>query len=131
MLDQYLSVYITGLSYSIIGGIIISLCFAIYRWYKCINKYIKTGYIDDFDESWFLVENNWIQGSRDNYHFGNNPWVIGIDIFSVAIITSVLSLAWPVTIIASSVITYAKVARERFRRKKEFMDRLEGTHAGA
>ena len=62
MLDQVLSVYVTGLGYTLIGSIIIGLSFAIYRWYKCVQQYIETGRIDAMEDSWFLVENNWFHG---------------------------------------------------------------------
>jgi len=128
MLDQVLSVYVTGLGYTLIGSVIIGLSFAIYRWYKCVQQYIETGNIDSSDDSWVLMENNWFHGSRSQYDFGTNPWVAAADIVTVTVMAGILSLAWPVTIITTTVITYARIARVRFARKKEFMDRLQGEH---
>ena len=131
MLDQVLSVYVTGLGYALIGSVVVALAFAIYRWYKCVQQYIETGNIDEPDDSWFLGSNNWFHGDRHQYDYGTNPWVNAADIVTVSVMCGILSLAWPVTVIATSVITYARIARVRFARKKEFMDRLQGEHVEA
>jgi hypothetical protein len=130
MLDLVLPVYVTGLGYSIIGGLIIAFGFAIIRWHLCVQEYIKTGNLESADDSWFLGENNWFHGSRDRdrYDYGNAPIVVAVDIITIFVLTAILSLAWPITIIAFTVITYAMVARVRFARKKEFMERLKGEH---
>ena len=137
MLDSFLlnvvPLYVAGLGYSVIGGLFLSVAFAIIRWSRCVKQYVEEGTIDDVSDSWFLVENNWVHGSRKtvDFDYGNHPWVVAIDIIVVSVLASILSVAWPVTIIAFSVITYAKIARVRFARKKEFMDRLQGEHAEA
>ena len=137
MLDSFLlnvvPLYIVGLGYSVIGGMLLSVGFAILRWGKCVQHYVEKGTIDTVGDSWFMVENNWFHGSRTtaNFDYGNHPWVVAADILVVSIMTTILSLAWPVTIIAFSVIAYAKIARVRFARKKEFMERLQGEHVEA
>jgi len=134
MLDHFMlnvmPIYVAGLGYSIIGGLVIAFSFAIIRWRLCVKEYIETGRLDDPGDSWFLVENNWWHGShnRTNYDYGNHPIVVAVDIVVVGVITTILSVAWPITIIVFSVITYAMVARVRFARKKEFLDRLQGEH---
>lgn len=135
MLDQFFvdafPVYMAGLGFSVIGGFVVALSFALVRWRWCVKKYVETGKLDDIEDSWFLSENRWWYGSKDraNYYYGNHPIVVAVDIIVVFAIGAILSLAWPVTIIVVSVITYAMVARVKFARKKEFMERLEGKHA--
>lgn len=126
--DSYMYIYLYGLQYTIIGGIILSFCFALGRWVYCIKKYIKTGNIDRVDGSYFLGENNWFHGNHSIMNYYNNPWVIALDIASVSICTALLAIIWPISIIVFSAITYAKVARVRVKRKKEFIDRLAGEH---
>jgi len=122
-------IYFFGLPYAIFSGFIISFIFAIYRWYKCVTEYILTGDLEEWDRSIFFGTNNWFYGSHTDYNYENNPWAVALDLLLIAIGTTLLSLAWPITIIVFSTITYAKVARVRYRRKKEFMDRLAGEHA--
>ena len=135
MLEQFFvsayPIYMAGMGYSAIGGLVIAIGFALIRWRWCVKKFIETGKLDDADDSWFLQENNWWHGARDraNYDYGNHPWVVAADIIVVVGIGAILSLAWPITIITVSVIAYAMIARVKFARKKEFMDRLEGKHA--
>lgn len=96
-----------------------------------MQQYIKTGKIDDADDSWFMGSSNWFHGSNNNYDYGTHPWVNAVDILTLSVLGVILSIAWPVTAIATIVITYAKVARVRFARKKEFIDRLQGEHVEA
>ncbi len=128
-IHPYMFIYLSGLEYTIIGGIILSFCFALGRWIYCIREYIETGDIDRVEGSFFLGENNWFHGDHSEFYYYNNPWVIAIDIASVSFAIALLSIIWPISVIVFSAITYAKVARVRFKRKKEFVDRLAGEHA--
>lgn len=126
----YLSIYILGVYCTIIGGVVIAFAFAMGRWIKCIKDYIKTGDIDNIQGSFFFGENNWFYG-RDwkEMMYYNNPWIVLIDIGSVSIGIAILALIWPISIVVISTITYAIIARAKFKKKKEFVDRLAGEHA--
>jgi len=123
-------IYFFGLQYTIIGGVIISFGFALWRWVQCIKEYIETGDIDKMEGSFFFGENNWFWGpSYKEMKYYNNPWAIAFDIASISVAIALLAVIWPMSVIVISTITYAKVARVRYKRKKEFIDRLTGEHA--
>ncbi len=129
MTETYLIIYQLGLMYTIIGGIIVSFLFALWRWIMCIKRYIKTGRINDIEGSFFFGPNNWFYGDRGEMYYYNNPWIVALDIVFVAFAIAALAFVWPISVIVISAITYAKIARIKYARKKEFIDRLAGEHA--
>ena len=126
----YLSIYSLGVQYTVIGGVVVSFAFATGRWVKCVKDYIESGQIDNVEGSFFFGQNNWFYGpAYKAMKYYNNPWIVLLDIVTVSIGIAILAFIWPVSIMVISTITYAKIARARFKRKKEFMDRLAGEHA--
>lgn len=128
MIDTYLIIYQLGIMYTMIGGIIVSFLFALWRWYKCIKRYIETGEIYNMEGSFFFGENNWFYGARVGMYYYNNPFVVPLDFVFIAFAIAALALVWPLSIMVVSTITYAKIARIKYARKKEFIDRLSGEH---
>ncbi len=117
-----------GLQYTFAGGVIVAFVFALCRWIKCVRDYIESGEIDQVEGSFFFGENNWFWGDHSNMYYYNNPWIVALDIVSVSVGIAILAWIWPISVIVISTIAYAKIARVRFKRKKEFMDRLAGEH---
>lgn len=125
---MYLSIYTLGVQYTIVGGVIVSFAFALYRWFSCTRRYIETGKIHDMEGSFFFGPDNWFYGQRNEMYYYNNPWIVLLDIGSVALGIAALAFVWPISIVVLTTITYAKIARVKYKRKKEFMDRLAGDH---
>lgn len=128
-MNELYPLYLYGVQYTIIGGIIVSFAFALYRWFSCVKRYIETGKIDDAEGSFFFGPDNWFYGKRCEMYYYNNPWIIPLDIVTISVGISMLAFVWPISVMVISTIIYAKIARIRFARKKEFMDRLTGSHA--
>ncbi len=120
------NVYFTGWLYSFILFAFACVLFGIFRWYKCVRKYIETGEIDKSEKTWFVNEDNWFYGSKDQYHYGTEPWTVGIDIPWMIFLSAILTAVWPVSVITTIVIVYAKTARQRFVNKQLFIEKLKG-----
>ena len=102
-------IYLSGLHYTIIGGVIVSFLFAIGRWIYCVKEYIETGKIDDMEESFFLGKNNWFWGDHSNMYYYNNPWIVALDIVCVSVLGGILAVIWPISVIGTATITYANL----------------------
>lgn len=123
----YLIIYELGLAYTIIGGVVVSFTFALWRWIKCVRDYIQHGTIDDAEGSFFFGRNNWFYGPSTMDYY-NNPWAVAVDIVTISIGIGLLAFVWPISVIVIFTIIYAKITRVRYVRKKEFVDRLAGEH---
>lgn len=127
---EFHPIYMAGITYTTMGGVVISFLFAFYRWGSCVSKYVKTGKIDPVEGSLFFGRNNWFyQDPHATLNYYNNPWIIAVDIVFIDIAVALLALIWPISVIVTSIIAYAKIARIRYKRKKEFVDKLKGQHA--
>lgn len=118
-----------GFGYSVIGFSIISLLFGIMRWHHCVSNYIETGHLDEAEYSWFFGDSNWIISGGSRFRYGNHPWVVACDIFVIIFAGCVVSIVWPISLIVIFVVLYAIIARARFKKKKEFIEKLSGTNS--
>lgn len=119
-------IYATGFKYSILLFAIACTAFTLWRWGKCVSTYIKDGYIDADAASWFFVDNNWVRSGAQ--YFGNHPGVVLADFFFILGACLVLTVIWPVSVIVTTVIAYAKIRRAQVVRKETFVAKLDGTH---
>ena len=127
----WLGIYDTGLGYFAIASFVCFFFFTCWRWVKAFKGYVRTGYLDDHDDSWFFTK-DWIFASESdikhkrNDLFGNNPWVAAVDFIFAVIFIFVSMWVWPLVLICGGVITSARISRVRFRKKQEFIAKLEG-----
>ena len=119
-------IYIMGLGYSIILFAVVCALFTIWRWGKCVSTYIKDGDIDEDDRSWFYGDNNWIRANARYY--GNHPAVVLADFVFILLSSLALAVIWPISVIVTTVIAYAKIRRAQVVRKNTFIAKLDGTH---
>ena len=122
-------IYANGFIYTVLASIVISFLFAFWRWYGAVKQYIETGNLDGEEGTLFFGANNWFYGSHREMQYGKNPWLVAANIFIMSAVGAVLAGIWPISVTVVLIITYAKIARARFVRRKEFVDRLAGEHA--
>lgn len=141
MNNEFIILYTIGIKWSIILGISIAILFAKARWIWCIKKYIETGVIDTGEDSSFFSKNNWFWGhpmksiglDKNNktilrFYYGNNPWMVAIDIITISFVSSLLSIIWPISIIVMFAIIFAKWRRNIVVKKAIFLNNLKGKH---
>ncbi len=124
--ETIVAIYITGFGYSAILFAIACTLFTLWRWGKQVSTYIEDGYIDDDDRSWFYGEHNWVR--KNASRFGNHPGVVLADFCFLLLSSFALTIIWPISVIVTTVIVYAKIRRAAVVRKKTFVAKLDGTH---
>ncbi len=127
--EVLVGLYIIGWKYSLILFAIACTLFTFWRWGKCVSTYIEDGYIEDAPRSWFYGENNWVR-SGSQFH-GNHPGVVLADYFFLLATSLAFVCVWPISVIVTTVVAYAKIRRAQVVRKETFVAKLDGSHAEA